>query len=362
MKYFILTLSLLSFLISSMLFVKEFNLAEFQKELTHTGLFKDADYAFTHAGKETLVCYRQTHRNFYILLMTLSVSSLGFIYYAFEQKKLLSKKLTIINAEVTKQSEIIENKNSEIISGINYAKHLQRAMLSNTNILKEYFSKYLILNKPKDIVSGDFYWVEKVDDYIFVAVADCTGHGVPGAFMTILGNSLLNQIVLENKVISTSLILSELNKKLFNTFATENLNDKVNDGMDIAIIRYECLSKEILFSGARRNMLILSIDSCQEIKGSRQSLGAEKNHVTSFGEEVTKLTKGDRIYLYTDGITDQLGGDNYKKFMTKNFKELLNSTKSFELNEQRKVVKDTIFNWKGNNNQTDDILLLGLEI
>lgn len=362
MKYLILTLSLLSFFISSLLFVKEFNLAELKQELEHTGLFKDAGAAFTHDGKETLVCYRQTHRNFYILLMTMSISSLGFIYYAFVQKNQLSKKLIIINNEVVLKNQVIEEKNTEIISGINYAKHLQRAMLSNTNILKEYFSKYLIINRPKDIVSGDFYWVEKVGSYIFIAVADCTGHGVPGAFMTILGNSLLNQIVLENKIISTSEILSELNKRLFQTFVTEKEIDKVNDGMDIAIIRFDCLTKEVLFSGARRNLLVLSNDNCNEVKGSRQSLGAEKNHNTPFGEEALILNKGERIYLYTDGVTDQLGGENYKKFMTKNFKELLNSNKSLDLNQQREMIKGTITKWKGNNIQTDDILILGLEI
>ncbi len=362
MKYLILSLSMLSFAISSMLFVKEFDIAEFKSDLKHSGFFKDVGDSFTHEGKEELVCYRQTHRNLYLLLLTISISSLGFIYYAFEQKKQLSKKLTETNIEVIKQNELIENINTEMLDGINYAKHLQRAMLSNTSVLKEYFKNYIILNRPKNIVSGDFYWVEKVDDYIFIAVADCTGHGVPGAFMTILGTSLLNQIVIENKIFSTSQILSTFNEKLLNSLVTEVENQKVNDGMDIALLRYDCNKSELMFSGAKRNMLLLSENDCKEIKGARQSIGEAKFLSIPFNEEIIKMNSSERVFIFTDGLTDQLGGENYKKFMSKNFKELLNSSKHLELSEQRIVIKNTISKWIGTNIQTDDILLLGFEV
>jgi len=369
MKYFILTLSICSFAISSLLFIKEFNIAEFKEEIEHTGFFQDANKSFANHGDEKIVCYRQTHRNFYIVMMSLAVSTLGFIYYGFEQKKKLSKELLTKNSEInnqnieiTHQKEIIEEKSKEVISGINYALHLQNAMLSNIGILKQLFNNTLVIYKPKDIVSGDFYWVEKIDNYIFIAVADCTGHGVPGAFMTVIGNSLLNQIVLENKNYSTSDILFQLHKKLHTTFISEKSEKQIHDGMDIAIIRYNIDNQELLFSGARRNILICEGENVFEVKGSRLTLDASKEPVHTYGEECLQMKKNSRIYLYTDGITDQLGGDNYKKFMAKNFINLLKNSTSLDMTKQEEMIKNNLTEWQGKHNQTDDILVLGIEI
>lgn len=363
MKYFILTLSILSFCISSLLFIKEFNLAEFQEELVHTGLFKDANASFSHAGDEKIVCYRQTHRNFYILMMTLTVSSLGFIYYGFEQKKRLSKALIIKNEEVVQKSEIIEEKNNEIISGLNYAQRLQRAMLSDNEILAKRFPNSWILNKPKDIVSGDFYWMAEVDKFIFIAVADCTGHGVPGAFMTILGSTLLNQIIIENNVLETEQILNDLCHKLYDTFYSVNHEQKVNDGMDISLIRICTESNELQFSGAKRNLLVVTEkDKYTELTGSRQMLSASKINAVSYGCETMIATNRTRLYLYTDGITDQLGGTDYKKFMSKNFKNLIASTFDLTMPNQRQKTKEAFISWKGENTQTDDVMVIGIEL
>lgn len=363
MKYFILTLSILSFCISSLLFIKEFNLAEFKEEIAHTGLFQDANASFTHSGEEKIVCYRQTHRNFYVLMMTLTVSSLGFIYYGFEQKKRLSKELLIKNEEVVQKSEIIEEKNKEIISGLNYAQRLQRAMLSDNEILGKRFPNSWILNKPKDIVSGDFYWMAEVDKYIYIAVADCTGHGVPGAFMTILGSTLLNQIIIENRVLETENILNDLCHKLYDTFYSENNDQKVNDGMDISLIRI-CTQNNILqFSGAKRNLLVVTEnDKFTEMTGSRQMLSASKVNTESYGFETMNIIGKTRLYLYTDGITDQLGGRDYKKFMSKNFKNLVASSFDLPMPAQRQKTKEAFISWKGENTQTDDVMVIGIEI
>jgi len=363
MKYFILTLSILSFCISSLHFVKDFNLVELKEELAHTGLFQDANSAFTHLGSEKIVCYRQTHRNFYVLMMTLTVSSLGFIYYAFEQKKRLSKELIIKNEEVVQKSDIIEEKNKEIISGLNYAQRLQRAMLSDNKILAKRFPNSWILNRPKDIVSGDFYWMTEVDNFIFIAVADCTGHGVPGAFMTILGSSLINQIIIENNVLETDNILNDLCHKLYDTFYSENQNKKVNDGMDISLIRVCTTTNTIQFSGAKRNLLVVTENNIyKEMIGSKQMLSASKINSESYGCESMTVQGKTRLYLYSDGITDQLGGNYYKKFMSKNFKNLLANTFDYSMNNQRQKTKDSFLNWKGTNDQTDDVMVIGIEI
>lgn len=363
MKYFILTLSILSFCISSLLFIKEFNLAEFKEEIAHTGLFQDANASFSHPGDEKIVCYRQTHRNFYILMMTLTVSSLGFIYYGFEQKKRLSKELLIKNEEVVQKSEIIEEKNNEIISGLNYAQRLQRAMLSDNEVLKKRFPNSWIINRPKDIVSGDFYWMAEVDKFIFIAVADCTGHGVPGAFMTILGSTLINQIIIENNTLETEQILNDLCHKLYDTFYSENQNQKVNDGMDISLIRICTESKELQFSGAKRSLLVVTEkDLYSELAGSRQMLSASKVNTESYGCEAMIAKGKTRLYLYTDGITDQLGGTDYKKFMSKNFKNLIANTFDLPMQDQRQKTKESFISWKGDNTQTNDVMVIGIEI
>jgi serine phosphatase RsbU (regulator of sigma subunit) len=361
MKYLILTLSGLSFLISATLFIKEFDIHELKDEFEYSKMLSDAQNSFNKESSEKIVCYRQTHRNFYVLILTLSISSLGFIFYAFEQKKAIAKKLELSNSEITKKNIVIEQQNTEILSAMEYSKQVQRAMLSNYELLKEHFKEHFIFYKPKSIVGGDFYWINKVESYVFIACIDCTGHGVGGAFMTILANSLLNQIILEYKEISPSIILEKLNDLLIKTF-TNNGNERSLGGLDISIIRYCLEERELLISGAKRPVFIGSDDGLIELKTNKVSLGSEKNIGYKFDEQTRKMKKGDSIFMFTDGYPDQLGGENYKKYSSSKLNQLLSENYKKDMGTIRQQIKLENNQWKGINEQTDDILFIGLRV
>ncbi len=268
------------------------------------------------------------------------------------------------------QSEELKAKNQDIMSSINYARQIQTAILPSNHLLKTNMLPHFIYYAPKDVVSGDFYWFSKKENYLFFAVADCTGHGVPGAFMTVMSNEMLNQIVNDRHIEEPAKILAELEKTLTKTLqVVENewVSDKttINDGLDIALIRINKLSKVIVFSGANRSLLHFSpkfAAGFAEIPENNFPIGSSfyKNKV--FQQHQVVCQPNDVLYLFTDGYADQFGGKENKKFMVKKLKNLLVTIHTLPLDQQKDILQQTISDWKGETKQTDDILIAGIQL
>ena len=269
-----------------------------------------------------------------------------------------------------KSNEILENQNREIarknidiLDSIIYAKGIQDAIRPDPDILKEVFQDYFILSQARDIVNGDFYWLAQTEDMVIIAVMDCTGHGVPGAFMTVMGNSLLNQIVIEHGVDSPAKILTALQNEISNTLHQEKYNHINNEGMDIGICKFHKRTNKVVFAGAKRPFYYYKDNKLHVIKGNTQSIaGSLYKTKPVFAEQSVTLSPGNTFYLFTDGIIDQFGGPDNKKFMNWRLKHQLNIMQPHDMEDQQFHLEAEIAAWKGKNEQTDDILILGVRI
>jgi serine phosphatase RsbU (regulator of sigma subunit) len=259
------------------------------------------------------------------------------------------------------------DKEKELKESIIYAKRIQEGMMLKEKHLSRLFDESFILFKPKDIVSGDFYWFTRVENKILIATADCTGHGIPGAFMSVLGISLLNQIIIEEKNTDVSFILQRLDHKIKKAFGyssdifeeTKNLYD----GMDIAICCIDLEEQIYSFAGAFRPLYHISGNDFTKLEGSRYPIGGMNLEIKRIYEkkEVSYRT-GDKLYLFTDGYADQFGGAKNKKFMSANFRNILIKTSKFSMYTQRMELERFFSEWKNNSEQTDDILILGIQL
>ena len=273
--------------------------------------------------------------------------------------------------EIEKQRDVVTSQKQEITDSINYAQNIQRAVLPNENILKDAFSDHFILFRPKDIVSGDFYWMSKKNNHIIFTAADCTGHGVPGAFMSMLGVSFLNKIVNEKGVIQPNLILDELRENIINSLQQKGLTQENKDGMDITICSIDLEKQKLYFAGANNPLLrIIKVENkyeLQEIKGDRMPVAIYLKMDKFFCHEID-YKKGDTFYLFSDGYIDQFGGPDGKKFMKKKFKELLVKNQDKTMEEQRAIYNTIIDDWmhfKSNSEpfeQIDDIIVMGVRL
>ena len=263
--------------------------------------------------------------------------------------------------EIRDKNTIIEQKNKDITDSINYAKRIQHAILSDKEELKEKLPESFILFKPKDIVSGDFYWFSQQDNAIFIAAVDCTGHGVPGGFMSMVGNSFLNEIVNEKNILSPEKILEELRTKIISALRQKGENSETKDGMDIALIRLQ--NNTLYFAGANNPLWIISNVNDKkeliELAPDKQPIGSHP-YPKSFTLHTHQLKNGDAIYLFSDGFADQFGGPRRKKFMYRNFAELILSIQEKNMNEQHNLLESAIEEWRGPLEQIDDILVIGL--
>jgi len=250
----------------------------------------------------------------------------------------------------------------EISSSIKYAKRIQRVILPDHQSLQRISTESFIVHKPKDIVSGDFYWCAEMGNKFVVAVVDCTGHGVPGAFMSIIGNSVLNEIVNNKKILKPSDILWHLNDSVRQTLKQEAEDATSKDGMDIVICCIDRKKRIIEFSGANRPLFYYSNKKVDIIKGDKQSIGGfQSTENFKFSNNTIELNPGDRIFMTTDGYADQFGGAKEKKMMTKNFIRLLTRIQAFEMKQQKEMLSGWFKKWKGNTPQTDDVLVVGIE-
>ncbi|MBK7667390.1 MAG: SpoIIE family protein phosphatase [Sphingobacteriaceae bacterium] len=266
------------------------------------------------------------------------------------------------NLLLKEQNTIISQKKQEIDHSIQYAKGIQIALLPDINDIRTYFPESFIYYLPKDVVSGDFYWFHKVGDYFYCVAADCTGHGVPGALMSIVSMDKIIQAIFEKKLFEPSDILKFLNVEIKNALKQHNDASKQRDGLDIALIRINTKTNTLDFSAANRPLYIISNKVLSEHKADKVAIAGFTPDNYDFKQLSIKLNKDDCLYIASDGYADQFGGNEGKKFMTKNFKSLLQSSSSKDMKTQETEVINSHTGWKGNYEQVDDILVIGIKI
>lgn len=266
------------------------------------------------------------------------------------------------------KNELIEEKNKDINDSINYAQRIQYAIFPPLSKIEQDLKEYFILFQPKDIVSGDFYWFSKLrttpsldkpsEEVIVIAAADCTGHGVPGALMSIIGSSILNRSTTEATVNSPAEALSYLDKQLAN-----NLHS-INDGMDIALCAINQTKMELQYAGANNSLYIIRNKQLIEFKSNKIAIGGnpENRIEKDFTNHIIQLEKEDCIYLFTDGYADQFGGENGKKLKYKNFQNLLIEINHLSMKEQHQELTNFFSKWKGDLDQVDDVLVIGMRV
>ena len=318
---------------------------------------------------------------------------IGFVYgavtYSTQRLRLMVKNATaeIIQQkeEIELQSKLVEEKNKDITDSIEYASTIQSAILPTKEFMNKLLAEHFVLFKPRDIVSGDFYWINKVTDTkIVIVAADCTGHGVPGAFMSMIGNSLLNEIILEKGIAEADQILNRLKAGIIKALKQDGSEGQAKDGMDIALAVYDRETSMVEFAGANNPIYITSERSTFEladgrilepvitnkaqtknlfeIKGDKQPIGyqSERNH--PFTSHQFKVQKGEAFFLFTDGYADQFGGPKGKKFMYKSFKKLILALQEKSMPEQERILNKTIEEWSAGLEQVDDICIAGVRI
>jgi sigma-B regulation protein RsbU (phosphoserine phosphatase) len=273
-----------------------------------------------------------------------------------EKVECLHKELQVAYSE-------IEENNKNMMDSINYAKLIQEAMLPEKSVLTNYFPNSLIIYRPKDIVSGDFYWFVERNNKLLIAVADCTGHGVPGSLMSMIGYGLLNEIVNVKKVMKPSDILAMLNKGIRRTLKQDKVGNQRCDGMDIALCSIDRATHEMEFAGANRHLIYFRDKSLEMIKGNKIGIGGlHDESVINFTNHKIKYDEGDVLYLCTDGYADQFGGSKGRRMMTRNMIKILEKSLSFGVNDQEQLLNHWLDKWQGNHEQTDDILLIGIQL
>lgn len=277
------------------------------------------------------------------------------------ERKVIERTAEVVRQkeELEKQSKKIEELYREVTSSIRYARRLQEAILPPGNVLKKLLKNYFIFYKPKDIVSGDFYWVSERNGCVYAAAVDCTGHGVPGAFMSIVGYNNLNQTIEELDGGSPAEILTELNKLI--TEALHQKDGDTRDGMDMSLVKIDRKNKTIEFAGANNPLYLVRNKHLTEFKGDKYAIGSYYEKETKiFTNHQFKFEEGDMLYLFTDGFADQFGGAKGKKIMYKNFRNLIIEVSDKDCDQQRILIEQYFNNWKGNLDQVDDVLVMGI--
>ncbi len=384
-----------------------------EKQLTQLAL----TYDFEKEKQQTEIQHQEEIKrqkivkNFMLLIILISILGLISLFSAFRTKKLKNEELRTKNEEILQQQEeiIAQNeeieqksrelqkqrdiavkhknelaqKNHDIEASIHYALRIQKAVLPTLSHIKNYFSDFFFYYIPRDIVSGDFYWTYSNKNKFIVVAADCTGHGVPGAFMSMLGLSFLNQIVSENQNLHSNEILAQLRDMIIKSLK-QNVDDigGNQDGMDLSLIIYDKTTYELEYSGAYNSAYILSNSEPEgifetkhrifeiknnpkkiyEIKADRMPIGIYINELKAFNRYTVKVSKNDRIYLFSDGYHDLYNRKLNKKFSTKRYKELLLNSSHIDLQSQLDVIDKTYKDWVGEDKQIDDILVIGLQV
>jgi len=319
------------------------------------------------------VALASSKNNTLMLIAGLVIVGIAFIflfYYNGKTKKLfaLIQKQKI---EVESQKEIIEIKNKDVMDSIHYAKYIQGSMLPSAKAMNNLFPENFVLYKPKDVVAGDFYWTETIDNKTVLAVCDCTGHGVPGAMVSIVACNALSRAIKEFKLSNPALIFDKVNELMQETFSKSDY--EVNDGMDGVLCVFDYDTMKLHIAAANNPIWIVSQPAIKtdlweepwqlsQISADKQPIGKFKEEVTPFTVKTVSVEKGEMIYLFSDGYADQFGGPKGKKFKYKQLQELLTTVAKLPVTEQNTILNKTITDWQGNLDQVDDILIVGIRV
>lgn len=288
------------------------------------------------------------------IIMTASLLYLAVRMFKFEN--------LVYSKEINQQRDVIEEKNKDIVSSIHYAQRIQKALLASDSLLEKNLPEHFVLYKPKDIVSGDFYWGEHVGNKFLLCTGDCTGHGVPGAFMSLLGVSFLNEIVIERKIISPDLIFNHLREDIIKVLNPAGTLDEGKDGMDAVLCSFDFEKLTMEFACANNPIWIIRGIELLEFKPDKQPIGMYEREKKTFTLQNIQLQRGDLIYCFTDGYADQFGGPKGKKFKYKHLQETLLSISKNPMKEQQVTLNTIIDDWKGSLDQVDDILIIGVRV
>lgn len=295
------------------------------------------------------------------LIIILAVATLLFYWL-----RILLKREEDIMGQLSVNNEIINKKNEDITASIDYAKRIQQSLMDSEDKLKSIFPSSFILYKPKDIVSGDFYWIQSLNPEntkIAVAAADCTGHGVPGALVSVLGITHLREMVGKGVDIEPNTMLEELNRRIINTFKSKEKGITSKDGMDISIAVIDREKKMVSYSGAYRPLLLYKNGELIEIQGDKQPIGGDHFiEDRKFTKHEINYESGNWLYMFSDGYVDQFGGDRSRKFMKKRFKSLLVENIGQECETQFSILSKELTEWMADVEQIDDITVLGLKL
>jgi serine phosphatase RsbU (regulator of sigma subunit) len=263
--------------------------------------------------------------------------------------------------EIDIQRSELQLRNKDLTDSLNYARRIQAALLPAEHHIRKIFNDYFIYYRPKHIVSGDFYWFSERDDKYFIAAADCTGHGVPGALMSMIGLELIQKIINEMKVDDSDQLLLTMNKELESAFFKEESGKAlIRDGIEMSICIIDKTTKEMEFSGAFLPVYIVREDKLIELKGDKKNV-VQSFAMVSFNRSTFRLREGDILYLFSDGYADQFGGPENKKFMYRRLRHLLLTISKYPLLDQERILDETITSWMDGHDQIDDMMILGVK-
>jgi len=264
--------------------------------------------------------------------------------------------------DVQEKLASLEKKTVELEQSMRYAGSLQQSVLPNERIFRNTFEDAFVLFKPKDIVSGDFYWIANYDNAVYIAVADCTGHGIPGALLNIAGNTILRHIIRTEGVEDPAKIIALLDEELTALFNDNRTNGQTRDGMDIVLCKFNLTTLSGACCTAGRPLIMIRNEELHEIPRTSSCVGYSDEQDKVFDTIEFSIAKGDRYYLFTDGYTDQFGGDNIKKFNRKRFRNMLKALDEYSLPKQKDLLDLSFTDWKGQLEQIDDVCVVGVEI
>ncbi|MES2763591.1 MAG: SpoIIE family protein phosphatase [Bacteroidota bacterium] len=305
-------------------------------------------------------------KKIYLYGAVFGIVILGFVLLILYRNNVLKQKtnknLQAYNKEINLQKELVELKNKEITDSINYAKRIQQSILTSDQYFKKNTTDFFILFKPKDIVSGDFYWALNHENRFIVMTADCTGHGVPGAMMSMMGINFLNEIVNEKRILSPAGILNQLRKDIIKALNPEGSLIETKDGLDCCLCSFDFAGMKLTYSNANNSFYIIRNNEVIVSKSNKMPVGAGHNIDNLFQEFEMDIQKNDLVITLTDGYADQFGGPKGKKFKYKQLEELLFNNAHLPLNDIKELLNEKIEFWKGGLEQVDDICVIGIKI
>jgi serine phosphatase RsbU (regulator of sigma subunit)/Tfp pilus assembly protein PilF len=339
---------------------------KFFKKSKNNELEKEQEITHVKREKELAISAEksQTQKTISFAVSVLLIGLFFISIFIFRSLKTTSKQKEIIeqkNKETELHKHIIEEKNKDITASINYAKRIQNALLREEEHVTKHLPEHFILFLPKDIVSGDFYWGAEKNEYWYFTAADCTGHGVPGAIMSMLGVSFLNDIVLSEQTLTPAEILNQLRDRIITELRQADATVGNKDGMDISLCRLNLKTLELQWAGANNALTVIRKGVLEEIKADKQPIGYH-TEMKPFTNHQIQLQKGDCIYVYSDGYADQFGGPKGKKLKYKQLKELIIEYHQLSSTEQKQIFKNRFMEWKGTIEQVDDVCLFGVRV